>query len=113
MECVSFQSRLISSVAYYGMAARLTVWFRSGRCKVHENVSEAVFRNFVTADSPGFYYTNYIAGNGQPYQSGPARRRHLMASLAISVLLLSMSDFKGPTAGEPAAPASLSPHIDR
>lgn len=91
MECVSIQSRLISSAAYYRRDGKLCVWFNSGRCAWHDNVSEAMFRNLAKAESAGFYYSNYI-GNRRNHRGEKAGKLPKLAAFALlSMLMLGLS----------------------
>jgi hypothetical protein len=91
MECVSIQSRLISSAAYYRREGKLCVWFNSGQCVWHDNVSDAMFQNLAKAESAGLYYSNYIAGRRR-HQERKASRLPKMAVFALlSVLMVGVS----------------------
>lgn len=61
MRRISLNSRLIESVAYNSETASLSVWLQSRRRAIHEDVSHAEYMNLISADSPGFYYTYFIA----------------------------------------------------
>jgi hypothetical protein len=82
MECVVIKSRLIASVAYYRNAKKMRVWFHSGRSALHDNVADSAFRNLVNAESPGFYYSNYIRSRvAKPQSRGMLSRRIAFASI--------------------------------
>jgi hypothetical protein len=91
MECVAIRSRLINSAAYYPESKKLCVWFRTGRCAWHDDVSATLFRNLVDADSPGFYYKNYLARAAAPQRANPGRLMRLAAMLAITTLVIGVS----------------------
>jgi len=91
MECVSIQSRLISSAAYYRRDGKLCVWFNSGQCAWHDNVSEAMFRNLANAESAGLYYSNYIAGRRKHGERKASRLPKMAAFALLSVLMLGLS----------------------
>jgi hypothetical protein len=92
MECVSIQSRLIASAAYYRRDGKLCVWFNSGRCAWHDNISEAMFRNLARAESAGLYYSNHIARHKRPR----ARKARVLPRIAVfallSMLMVGLSD---------------------
>jgi len=82
MECVVIKSRLLASAAYYPQSRKLCVWFHNGRSAVHDNVEEGIFRNLTNADSPGLYYSYYIAGRSLPSKPKvPLSRRIAVASV--------------------------------
>ena len=91
MECVVIQSRLIASVAYYRNTETLRVWFHTNRCAVHRRISQTMFRNLVDADSPGFYYSHYIAerDHDHPTRLHPVRRLVLLLGITTAALFVS------------------------
>lgn len=105
MQCVALQSRLIASVAYYRSHQRLRVWFRGRGCAVHHGISEAMFRNLIEAESPGFYYRQYIADRGVHRSSGLRPRTKLMISLGASAFMLAVSQMSLTTGSERATHA--------
>jgi hypothetical protein len=86
MECVSIQSRLIASAAYYRRDGKLCVWFNSGRCAWHHNIGEAMFRNLANAESAGVYYSNYIASHKTPQGRRAGAIPRLAAFALLSIL---------------------------
>jgi hypothetical protein len=88
MECVVVKSRLISSAAYYNASGKLCVWFQTGKCAVHDNISDAVFRNLISAESPGFYYHNFISRTKKSGQVKPSPIRRLAAALILTIAML-------------------------
>jgi hypothetical protein len=91
MECVSIQSRLISSAAYYRRDGKLCVWFNSGQCAWHDNVSEAMFQNLAKAESAGLYYSNYIAGRRRHRERKAGMLPKTAAFVLLSVLMVGLS----------------------
>ena len=92
MQQVPLDSRLIASVAYNPDHQTLHVWLRDRRHAIHQNISEAIYNNLVSAESAGFYYTCYIARKEQPAPHHGARAVfRLVAACAISMLLISLS----------------------
>lgn len=65
MTRISLSSRLIDSVDYNSDTMTLHVWLKSHRHVTHPNVPPAVFETLVGAESPGFYYSYYIAANDE------------------------------------------------
>jgi hypothetical protein len=92
MECVSIQSRLIASAAYFRRDGKLCVWFNSGRCAWHDNVSEAMFRNLAKAESAGLYYSNHIARQEMPRGRRAGAITRLAAFALLSILMVGLSD---------------------
>jgi hypothetical protein len=64
------------------------VWFHDNRCAVHHGVSEAMFRNLVEAESPGFYYRQYIADRGIHRRAGLRLGTKWAVSVAASLIML-------------------------
>lgn len=91
MECVSIQSRLISSAAFYRREGKLCVWFNSGQCVWHDNVSEAMFQNLAKAESAGLYYSNYIAGRRRHSERKASPLAKMAAFALLSVLMVGLS----------------------
>lgn len=92
MQRVPIQSRLISSVAYNADTQTLHVWFRNRKHVSHDNVSEAIYLNLVSADSAGFYYSCYLSRKrepARPYAAVIAAK--LMAACILSLLLVGAS----------------------
>lgn len=104
MECVALHSRLIASAAYYRPSGTLRVWFHNNRCAVHDGVSEAMFRNLVEAESPGFYYRQYIADRDVHHSTGLRPGVKLALSLAASLFMLIASGGGLTTGSEGAVP---------
>jgi hypothetical protein len=92
MECVSIQSRLIASAAYYRRDGKLCVWFNSGRCAWHENISEAMFRNLAKAESAGLYYANHIARHRSPQGRRAGAISRVAGFALLSILMVGLSD---------------------
>lgn len=61
MEWIALKSRLVSEIAYDTEQEILHVRLRTGSLKRYENISPTIFENLRTAESPGFYYSYYIA----------------------------------------------------
>ena len=61
MHWSSLQSRLISEYASDLKSATLHVRLRNGQQAAHENIAPQMVENLRTAESPGFYYSYYIA----------------------------------------------------
>ena len=106
MECVSLNSRLISSATYYRGAKKLRVWFHSGRYAIHDNVTAGVFDNLVNADSPGFYYKNYIAGRDWSQIKKSNYLLKVSASVVLAAALVMASGLYSPKTFEQTAFAS-------
>jgi hypothetical protein len=101
MECVSIDSRLIASAAYYRRDRKLCVWFNSGRCAWHDDISEAMFRNLAKAESAGFYYSNYIAKlRRKGAQKGGAHARLALFAVVLLALVGVTNSISDPKAGE-------------
>src|SRR4051794_16995385 len=92
MECVSIQSRLIASAAYYRRDGKLCVWFNSGRCAWHDNISDAMFQNLAKAESAGLYYSNHIARHRQPQSRKAGAIPRLAAFALLSILMVGLSN---------------------
>lgn len=65
MQNQPIQSRLIKSVSYDAQTLVLEVELSSGKRRRFSNVSKNVYENLLTAESPGWYYTNHIR-KGEP-----------------------------------------------
>jgi hypothetical protein len=119
MECVLIQSKLIASAAYYRNAGKLCVWFHSGKSAWHENISDAIFKNLVHADSPGFYYNTYIRGRRMAGASAASAARSrwpfakLTASLALATVIFSASALFNPPTNLSVALASVTASADQ
>jgi hypothetical protein len=61
MQWKTLQSRLISEVAYDEPHEVLFVRLRTKQLKKYQNISPTMYENLVSAESPGFYYSYYIA----------------------------------------------------
>jgi hypothetical protein len=72
---IAVQSKLISEIAYDGRLGVLHVRLRNGEEVTHEDVAPQMVDNLLTAESPGFYYSFYIAKphERREHQSGIAR----------------------------------------
>jgi hypothetical protein len=61
MEWIALKSRLVSEIAYDPEHEVLHVRLRTKSLKRYDNISPTMFENLRTAESPGFYYSYYIA----------------------------------------------------
>jgi hypothetical protein len=75
MNRTPLKSRLIDSVAYNTETSTLHVWLRSKKHEIYLNVSMQTYQNLISAPSPGFYYSYYIATKGRK------RKRNLATML--------------------------------
>lgn len=66
MERTELKSRLITAVAYDLPSARLEIEFHDGKVEPYTGVPEQVYRNLISADSPGSYYRHHIR-ESRPY----------------------------------------------
>lgn len=66
MERIKVKSRLITAVAYDIQAARLEIEFHNGKIEPYTDIPEQIYRNLLSADSPGSYYRHHIRGS-RPY----------------------------------------------
>ena len=66
MERVQVNSRIITAVAYDMKSSRLEIEFRDGKIEPYTNVPEEIYRNLLSADSPGSYYRHHIR-ESRPY----------------------------------------------
>lgn len=89
MTRIPLTSRLIESVQYNQSTRTLHVWFRSGRHKYHCNVPATKFENLVHTDSPGFYYTYYIASHNRKVRK-PITWIYKAFGALVAVALLSI-----------------------
>ena len=66
MERIQIKSRLITAVAYDLSSARLEIEFHDGKVEPYTDVPAEVYRNLISADSPGSYYRHHIR-ESRPY----------------------------------------------
>jgi hypothetical protein len=79
MEWIALKSRLVSEIAYDAEHEVLFVRLRTKALKRYENVSQIMFDNLRTADSPGFYFSYYIART-RDKSAPPAAGRRMSAT---------------------------------
>jgi hypothetical protein len=91
MECVSFNSRMIASAAYYPNLQKLVVWLTSGRSSTYEDVPHNVFNNLVAAESPGYYYSQFIAHRHR--QVVAQRSNWALKVASVVVIAMAISSF--------------------
>jgi hypothetical protein len=87
MDRIALKSRLVKSAAYNPETGMLHVWLKSKRHVTHPGVSQAIFDLLVSAESPGFYYTYYIAANDERIPK-PISWTYKAAGSLIAALLL-------------------------
>lgn len=68
MERIQIKSRLITAVAYDLKSSRMEIEFHNGKVEPYSNVPEQIYRNLISADSPGSYYRHHIR-RSKPYVS--------------------------------------------
>lgn len=68
MEKTVINSRLIAAVGYDASQSRLEIEFRSGKTVPYSDIPEQVYKNLISADSPGSYFRHHILERGpRPY----------------------------------------------
>lgn len=68
MNRIQLRSRLIAAVAYDLPSSRLVIEFTDGKIVPYPNVPEQIFRNLLSAESPGSYYRHHRLERGpRPY----------------------------------------------
>jgi KTSC domain len=66
MERIKIKSRLITAIAYDIRSSRLEIEFHDGKVEPYTDIPEQVYRNLLSADSPGSYYRHHIR-ESRPY----------------------------------------------
>jgi hypothetical protein len=98
MDWIALKSRLVSEIAYDAEHEVLHIRLRTGMLKRYENISPTMFENLRTAESPGFYFSYYIARTHQksaaPARSSsvPAHAKRLMRLLAVTGVFLASAN---------------------
>jgi hypothetical protein len=94
VDWIALKSRLVSEIAYDAEHEVLHIRLRTGTLKRYENISPTMFDNLRTAESPGFYFSYYIARTHQKTQAParmagvPAQAKRLMRLLAATGVFL-------------------------
>ena len=90
MEWIALKSRLVSEIAYESEREVLHVRLRTRAQRSYRNISPTMFENLRSAESPGFYYSYYIARprdrmtSTAPASAMPAQAMWLMRLLAAT-----------------------------
>lgn len=94
MEWIALKSRLVSEIAYDAEHEVLEVRLRTGAQRKYDGISPTIFENLRSAESPGFYYSYYIArAHDKPLSSHrlvglPLRALRLMRLIAVTGFFL-------------------------
>ena len=94
MEWITLKSRLVSEIAYDAEREVLEVRLRTGAHRKYDGISSTMFENLRSAESPGFYYSYYIARtHDKPLSSNrlmgmPLRALRLMRLIAVTGIFL-------------------------
>ena len=64
MNRIPLNSKLIAAVSYDRLSSRLVVELLDGKIIAFANVPEEIFRNLLSAASPGSYYRHHLQERG-------------------------------------------------